>query len=152
METGKLKVWRAKWRQRLRDAGLRCTEQRLAVLLELENACVPISHREIMDRVGHLQWDQATTFRNLNDLCVAGILTRFDVGTIPGVLSCYQSKQENPSDTLTFSVLNADRLSACWSFLLPKPLLAGKSPWVSARSTMCSSKDAASSVVTAANN
>jgi Fur family ferric uptake transcriptional regulator len=71
---------RAKWRKALRDAGLKCTEQRLAVLHELELAEVPMSHREMHERLAHFQWDPATTFRNLNDLCEGQLVARIDVG------------------------------------------------------------------------
>lgn len=71
---------RSRWREALRVAGLKCTEQRLAVLRELEDAEAPVSHREMFDRLAHFQWDPATTFRNLNDLCDCELVARIDVG------------------------------------------------------------------------
>lgn len=71
---------RSRWRHALREVGLKCTEQRLAVLDELDSADAPVSHREMLDRLAHFQWDPATTFRNLNDLCERGLVTRFDLG------------------------------------------------------------------------
>jgi Fur family ferric uptake transcriptional regulator len=71
---------RTRWRQALRAAGLKCTEQRLAVLWELENAAAPLSHREMLDRLAPYHWDPATTFRNLNDLCQTELVARIDVG------------------------------------------------------------------------
>jgi Fur family ferric uptake transcriptional regulator len=71
---------RRRWRPLLRAAGLKCTEQRLAVLRELEQAKHPVSHRDIMDRLSNYEWDSTTFFRNLVDLFEAGFLTRFDVG------------------------------------------------------------------------
>jgi Fur family ferric uptake transcriptional regulator len=71
---------RQRWRPALRAAGLKCTEQRLAVLRELEEATGPVSHRDIIDRLSGYQWETTTLFRNLVDLFEAGFLSRFDVG------------------------------------------------------------------------
>jgi Fur family ferric uptake transcriptional regulator len=71
---------RDRGRSALRAAGLKCTEQRLAVLRELERASAPLSHREMLARLSRFRWDPATTFRNLNDLCEAGLVARIDVG------------------------------------------------------------------------
>jgi Fur family transcriptional regulator, ferric uptake regulator len=71
---------RVRWRKALRAAGLKCTEQRLAVLRELSIADTPLTHREVLERLAHFHWDPATIFRNLNDLCEQGLLARMDVG------------------------------------------------------------------------
>jgi Fur family transcriptional regulator, ferric uptake regulator len=71
---------RHKWRAALRAVGLKCTEQRLAVLAELETARAPLTHREMSERLAAFAWDQATTFRNLNDLWESGLVTRIDAG------------------------------------------------------------------------
>jgi Fur family ferric uptake transcriptional regulator len=71
---------RARWRTTLHEAGMKCTEQRLAVLHELALAKEPVSHREMLERLAQYSWDPATTFRNLSDLCEAGLVTRIDAG------------------------------------------------------------------------
>src|SRR5687768_17008524 len=71
---------RLRWRTALREAGVRCTEQRLAVLSELETASAPLTHRDVLDRLAEYGWDSATIFRNLNDLCDCGLVARIDVG------------------------------------------------------------------------
>lgn len=71
---------RQRWREQLRAAGLKCTEQRLVVLQALAEAKRPLSHREMIDRLSRFGWDAATIFRNLNDLFQAGFLTRLDAG------------------------------------------------------------------------
>ena len=68
------------WRARLRDAGLRVTRPRLAVLELLQAIQGPRSHGEVVDALGEPGWDRATLFRNLNDLAAAGLLRRFDLG------------------------------------------------------------------------
>ncbi|MCU0880848.1 MAG: transcriptional repressor [Pirellulaceae bacterium] len=71
---------RLRWREVLHSAGIKCTEQRLAVLCELEHAVEPVSHREMLARLADYHWDPATIFRNLNDLCDVGLVRRIDVG------------------------------------------------------------------------
>jgi Fur family transcriptional regulator, ferric uptake regulator len=71
---------RLRWREVLHTAGIKCTEQRLAVLRELEQTAEPVSHREMLVRLADYHWDPATIFRNLNDLYDVGLVRRIDVG------------------------------------------------------------------------
>ncbi|QDU27043.1 Zinc-specific metallo-regulatory protein [Anatilimnocola aggregata] len=71
---------RSRWRALLRERGLKCTEQRLAVLQKLETATAPLSHRDLLDRLDWYQWDSTTVFRNLVILSEAGIVSRLDLG------------------------------------------------------------------------
>ena len=61
-------------RRALRDAGLRVTQSRLAVLRTLRTARQPMSHSDLVDALHNESWDQATLYRNLNDLVQAGLL------------------------------------------------------------------------------
>ena len=64
----------------LRNAGLRSTTPRVAVLRVLLSAQQPMSHSDLatsLDSEGH---DKTTIFRNLTDLTEAKLLTRIDVG------------------------------------------------------------------------
>lgn len=67
-------------KQRLRDAGLRATSARIAVLRSLLAASAPLSHAEVFDGVAALGFDRATTYRNLMDLSDSGIARRTDHG------------------------------------------------------------------------
>jgi Fur family ferric uptake transcriptional regulator len=71
---------RARFRAILRSAGLKCTQPRLGVLRELEDAVAPVSHHEMLHNLARFHWDSATIFRNLKDLCEAGLVNRIDVG------------------------------------------------------------------------
>ena len=71
---------RPRWRAALHAVGLRCTEQRVAVLSELDGSHAPLTHREMKERLAGFRWDSATIFRNLNDLCEAGLVVRIDAG------------------------------------------------------------------------
>lgn len=71
---------RDRLRTRLREAGLRSTGARLAVLDVLEKASAPMSHAEVYERAGTDVFDRATIYRNLIDLTDAGIVARSDMG------------------------------------------------------------------------
>ena len=60
-------------RQWLREIGLRATAPRMAVLGVLAEAERPLSHTEMLDRLGDTDWDPATIYRNLVKLRDAGV-------------------------------------------------------------------------------
>jgi Fur family transcriptional regulator, ferric uptake regulator len=66
--------------QRLREAGLRRTGPRVAVLERLARAKAPISHAELASDLELLGFDKATVYRNLMDLAEAGLVSRTDLG------------------------------------------------------------------------
>ena len=67
-------------KQMLRDAGLRATSARAAVLRCLLQASTPLTHAEVCIRLDSLGYDRATIYRNLMDLADAGIARRKDLG------------------------------------------------------------------------
>ncbi len=67
-------------REKLRTAGLRVTQARLAVLRALTGAGTPSSHPELYASLQDDGWDRATLYRNLTDLTEAGLLRRVDLG------------------------------------------------------------------------
>jgi Fur family transcriptional regulator, ferric uptake regulator len=64
----------------LKDAGLRKTAPRVAVLQQLEGASSPLSHGDIAETLAPLGFDRATVYRNLIDLTDAGLVSRSDLG------------------------------------------------------------------------
>lgn len=60
-------------RRLLREHGLRATPPRLAVLGVLSSAETPLSHSEVLKRIGETGWDPATIYRNLVKLRKAGL-------------------------------------------------------------------------------
>jgi Fur family transcriptional regulator, ferric uptake regulator len=70
----------ARARALLRRANLRATTPRLTVLQILFRERRPLSHAEVAVALQDRGFDQATVFRNLNDLAGAAILSRVDVG------------------------------------------------------------------------
>ncbi len=64
----------------LRDAGLRCTPTRLAVLQNLVASSKPLSHEEVASKLMPLGFDHTTVYRCLVDLAEAGVAKRLDLG------------------------------------------------------------------------
>ena len=67
-------------RRLIRDAGLRVTSPRVAVMQRVEQTQGPVTHAEIADALAPQGWDRATIYRNLTDLTEAGLLRRTDMG------------------------------------------------------------------------
>ena len=64
----------------IRAAGLRATPARLATLQMLREALSPMTHADVAERLAESGVDQATAFRNLNDMTDAGLLRRTELG------------------------------------------------------------------------
>ncbi len=77
-EKGKDEV--AEFQALIREAGLRSTSARLAVLHHLRQADSPITHAELAEELVPLGFDKATIFRNLTDLTEADLVTRTELG------------------------------------------------------------------------
>ncbi len=67
-------------RSLLREAGMRATRARVAVLSVLRAAATPMSHSEVVASLEGGGWDPATVFRNLVALAEAGFARRTDMG------------------------------------------------------------------------
>jgi Fur family ferric uptake transcriptional regulator len=64
----------------IRQAGLRVTQPRLAVLQVLTKSARPLSHADLIDALDGQGFDRVTLYRNLNDLADAGIVVRTELG------------------------------------------------------------------------
>lgn len=67
------KLSREEGKRLLHDAGLRATAPRVAVLRLLSDTDRPLSHAEVVERIGTDDWDAATLYRNLIKLDEAGL-------------------------------------------------------------------------------
>ena len=67
-------------RSLLKEQGLRATAQRLAVLDTLHQRKAPMSHDEVMGKLGPGSYDKASVWRVLSDLMAVGIVRRMDLG------------------------------------------------------------------------
>jgi Fur family ferric uptake transcriptional regulator len=73
IETGDLK-------RELREAGLRATGSRVAVLRCVRKVARPVALADVVDLLGAEAPDRATVYRNLVDLADAGLLRRAHLG------------------------------------------------------------------------
>lgn len=64
----------------LRNAGLRATAPRIAVLKQLQGASAPVTHAEVAASLAASGFDRATVYRNLIDLTEVGLVRRSDLG------------------------------------------------------------------------
>ena len=64
----------------VRDAGLRCTAARLAVLQHLLQARGPRTHAEVAASLADRGFDRATIYRNLTELTEARLVNRVELG------------------------------------------------------------------------
>lgn len=67
-------------REKLREAELRSTSCRVAVLQFLSGAAAPQSHADVADRLVPQGFDKSTIYRCLTEMADAGLLTRLDLG------------------------------------------------------------------------
>ena len=76
-----MKLTKEETRLRLHEIGLRVTAPRMAVLGVLAEAERPLSHTEVLERLGETDWDPATIYRNLvklRDTGVAPVVSRIE--------------------------------------------------------------------------
>ncbi len=64
----------------IRAAGLRATAARVATLELLQKVASPVTHADVAKHLAQIGVNQATAFRNLNDLNEAGIVRRAELG------------------------------------------------------------------------
>lgn len=69
-----------KLKDAIREAGLRATPARVATLRILRESGSPMTHSDVASRLDAGGADQATAFRNLNDMANAGLLRRTELG------------------------------------------------------------------------
>ena len=67
-------------KQLLRDAGLRATAARVAVIKLLAAQGRPLSHAEVVEALDDFGFDQSTLFRCLNEIADAELVSRLDLG------------------------------------------------------------------------
>ncbi len=67
-------------RARLKEAGLKVTEPRVAVLRALSKEGTPVSHAELATKLSAERLDKVTVWRVLVALTEAGVVDRNDVG------------------------------------------------------------------------
>ena len=88
-------------RTAVRNAGLRATPSRIAVLRLLRAAGSPVSHSEVVAELASQAWDPATIYRNLTDLSDVGLARRTDVGLSRPARMCIIVDFHEPDGPIT---------------------------------------------------
>lgn len=68
-----MRITKDEARKQLQERALRSTAPRVAVLRVLAESTRPLSHTEVLERLGKTEWDPATIYRNLIKLRDAGL-------------------------------------------------------------------------------
>lgn len=68
------------FKTRIREAGLRCTTARVAVLEHLSAATGPRTHAEVSEALADRGFDRATIYRNLTELTGKNLVSRVELG------------------------------------------------------------------------
>ena len=79
-------------KERIREAGLRATAPRVAVLLLLVKTTKPLSHSEVVDALGSDEWDPSTLYRNLQKLEEVGLAR---IASQVGGVTRYEARAED---------------------------------------------------------
>lgn len=80
MDARQFKLSVAAARQLTREAGLRSTSCRVAVLQHLAESPSPTSHAELAEVLVPAGYDKSTVYRCLVELAEAGVISRLDLG------------------------------------------------------------------------
>lgn len=80
MKTAKKQLDRDSFRDLIRQAGLRRTPARVAILERLTVSDRPLTHAQIAEELESHGFDKATIYRSLIEMAEAGLLTRMELG------------------------------------------------------------------------
>ena len=104
-------------RKTIRDAGLRSTHARVAVLNRLQETEGPLTHAEIADELAPFGYDRATIYRNLVELAEAGLLSRMELGDHVWRFELRRDADEHDGDHTHFLCVDCGGVSCvtgCW--------------------------------------
>jgi Fur family ferric uptake transcriptional regulator len=67
-------------RDQIRQAGLRSTQARVAILQRMQTSAGPLTHAQVADDLESRGFDRATIYRCLIEMAEAGLLARMELG------------------------------------------------------------------------
>lgn len=109
----------AAWaKQTLRDAALRATAARVAILKLLAASGAPMSHAEVVESLSEFGFDQSTLFRCLNEMADAGLLTRLDLGDQTRRFELRESNGESEFTHPHFMCIDCGKLACMNDFVV----------------------------------
>lgn len=95
----------------LREAGLRATAARIAVMRQLATVGKPQSHAEVVDELHDAGFDQSTLFRCLNELADAGVAARLDLGDQVRRFELTDAENDGAAEHAHFMCVDCGQLS-----------------------------------------
>ena len=102
----------------LREAGLRATAARVAVLKRLAVTGVPQSHAEVVEALADDGFDQSTLFRCLNELAESQLVKRLDLGDQIRRFELSQTADANSLEHPHFMCVDCGKLSCLKDFTI----------------------------------
>lgn len=111
-------------KQSIRDAGLRATPARIATLSLLHQADYPLTHANVTEHLSRKGFDQATAYRNLNDLVDTGIVHRTELGDHVWRFEVIDKEKHSNHTHPHFLCLDCGDVSCLAEIKLPKASLA----------------------------
>ena len=97
-------------RNRIRQAGLRSTQARVAILERLEANRGPLTHAQVADDLVSRGFDKATIYRSLVEMAEAGLLTRMELGDHVWRYELRPSPEANRRQHLHFLCLDCGKI------------------------------------------
>jgi Fur family transcriptional regulator, ferric uptake regulator len=114
-------------RKTIRDAGLRSTHARVAVLNRLQATEGPLTHAEIADELAPFGYDRATIYRNLVELAEAGLLSRMELGDHVWRFELRRDSEDHEADHTHFLCVDCGGVSCITGLALKTAVsLVGK--------------------------
>lgn len=102
----------AEWAKALlREAGLRATAARIAVMRQLATLGRPQSHADVVEALQDTGFDQSTLFRCLNELADAEVVARLDLGDQVRRFELTDAKNEGAAEHAHFMCVDCGQLS-----------------------------------------
>ena len=98
-------------RELLKEASLRCTTARIAVLRQLLAASSPVSHADVADVLEPEGFDRVTVYRNLVEFAEVGLANRVDLGDHTWRFELRRGKTSHAADHPHFICVDCGEVS-----------------------------------------
>jgi len=100
----------ASFRDRIREAGLRSTQARVAILERLDAAAGPLTHAQVAAELEARGFDKTTVYRSLVELADAGLLARMELGDHVWRYELRRQEKSGAKDHLHFVCVDCGRI------------------------------------------
>lgn len=98
------------FRDQIRQAGLRSTQARVAILERLYASQGPLTHAEVAEELETRGFDKATIYRSLMEMAEAGLLTRMELGDHVWRYEARRGREREPAAHLHFLCIDCGKI------------------------------------------